>query len=423
MAYQPRLIDSLLTDMLSGLPAIAVEGAKGVGKTATASRLAGTVIDLDNPQTREAINANPALLTELERPVFIDEWQLVPETWDTVRRAVDREPGGRGMFLLAGSSGVGSDARIHSGAGRIVRFAMRPMTMQERGLDPATVSLSSLLAGEKDIAGASDMSMADYVDEILASGFPGIRRLDAEFRAIALDSYLSRIVDSDIRELGVRVRKPALLMAWLRAYGAATSTTTEYSKLLNAATAGEPDKPARQTVDAYREHLTRLFLLDPLPPWIPTFSPLKRLTVSSKHHLVDPALAARLAGVEKPGLLIGEGQTVSQQTGSWLGALFESLVTQSVRVYAETSGLRVGHLRTKSGDREIDLVLEGPNRRCLAVEVKLSPTPSDAELSHLHWFRKQMGEQLVDAIVVTTGAHAYRRKDGIAVVPLSLLGP
>lgn len=176
-------------------------------------------------------------------------------------------------------------------------------------------------------------------------------------------------------------------------------------------------------MDSYRDHLARLFILDPIPAWIPVFNPLKRLTQSPRHHLVDPALAARLAGVGKAGLLMGEGEPVANATGTWLGALFESLAAQSTRVYAEAASARTGHLRTKETDREIDLIVEREDRKVVAIEVKLSETVSDNDVRHLNWLADQLGDRLADRVLITTGEHAFRRPDGVAVVPRALLGP
>ncbi|MCF8549744.1 MAG: DUF4143 domain-containing protein [Pontimonas sp.] len=423
MEYRRRLIDDVLDDLMVGLPALAVEGAKAVGKTATATQRAKTTLSLNDPRTREVVAANADLITQLDPPVFIDEWQLEPSVWDRVRRAVDDEPGARGRFLLAGSAAPSREARIHSGAGRIVRLMMRPLSFVERGISAPTVSLRDLHKGGLEIAGETPIRLGEYVDEILRSGFPGIRELEAQYRDRALDGYLERIVDSDLPDAGVRVRRPQVLMGWLKAYAAATATSAEYSKILDAATPGESDKPARATVAVYQEHLERLFILDPLEAWQPTFVPLARLTGASQHHLVDPALAARLVGVGRAGLLVGEGDRVSGATGSWLGALFESLVVQSLRVYADTANTRVGHLRTKGGEREVDLISEGAERDCVAIEVKLADTVGDHDVRHLLWLKEKLGPRLKDAIVVNTGPYAYRRRDGIGVVPFALLGP
>lgn len=163
-------------------------------------------------------------------------------------------------------------------------------------------------------------------------------------------------------------------------------------------------------------------MIDDVLDSTPSFVPLKRLTNSAKHHLVDPALAARLVGVGAAGLLVGEGDTISPRTGTWLGALFESLAVQTVRVHADAMGARVGHLRTKNGDREIDIIVETNDTRCTAIEVKLADTVRDADVRHLLWLRGQLGARLADNVVLYTGPHAYRRSDGVAVVPLALLG-
>jgi predicted AAA+ superfamily ATPase len=421
--YRRRIVDDVLDELFPDLAAIALEGAKGVGKTATASRRAATTLSLDNQNERAALAGNVDLVTEVPPPVFVDEWQLAPTVWDRVRRAVDDDPAG-GRFLLASSAGVAPGIRIHSGAGRIVSLLMRPLAFSERGLQSPSVSLGDLLRGGRPkITGSSGIDLPTYTDEILRSGFPGIRDLPERAREIQLDSYVSRIIERELPESGVAVRRPAALRAWLTAYAAATSTNAAYTTILDAATPGEGDKPARQTADVYREHLRRIFVLDPVEAWIPSFAPLKRLTLTPKHHLVDPALAARLVGVDEDGLLRGAGDRVSTATGTWLGALFESLVTQAVRVYADSVGARVGHLRTKNTAHEADLVVEGGDRSVVAIEVKLADAVGSEDVRHLNWLREQLGDRLVDRVVVYTGKLAYRRDDGVAVVPLALLGP
>lgn len=423
MPYRTRVIDETLDELFPHLAAIALEGAKGVGKTATASQRAATILNLTRPAQRELLAADEDYVTKVPSPVLIDEWQLAPYVWDRVRTAVDDDSAG-GRFLLAGSATVPGDARVHSGAGRIVSLRMRPLSFVERGLMEPSVSLRELLAGDRpDITGRSGFGLSDYTDEILRSGFPGIRHLPERARDIQLDSYLSRIVEREMPENGISIRRPSALRAWLAAYGAAVSSDASYSKILDAATPGDDEKPARATVDAYREHLTRLFILDPIPAWAPAFNPLKRLTLAPKHQLVDPALAARLVRVGRDGLLRGEGVHVAAGVGSWLGALFESSVAQSVRVYADATEATTSHLRTRDTTHEVDLIVEGRDRRIVAVEVKLAASVSDKDVRHLNWIEDQLGDQVADKVLVTTGEYAYRRPDGVAVVPFALLGP
>lgn len=419
--YVRRIVDDEL-DVLLGLPAVVIEGPKGVGKTATASERARSIIRLDDAAERELIAADPERLEWLDPPVLLDEWQQRPDVWDRVRRSVDDRPR-PGKFLLTGSA-TPTERPTHSGAGRIVRLRMRPLSLAERQVDRPTVSLGRLLAAAPStIHGTTNVDLAAYATEIVASGFPAIRPLAPRLRRAQLDGYIARIVDIEFAELGHRVRRPTLLNAWLTAYAAASASTASYTTILDAATPGESDKPARSTTDAYRDVLTRLWILDPLPGWTPTTNQLSRLANSPKHHLADPALAARLLAVDAQGLLSNTPTDPTPQRESLIGALFESLVTLSMRVYAQAAAATTWHLRTKNGDHEIDLIVEGPDRRVVAIEVKLAADPSPRDLRHLLWLRDHLGDRVADLIVVTAGRHAYRRPDGIAIVPAALLGP
>jgi predicted AAA+ superfamily ATPase len=421
--YVLRVVDAELDELLGGLPAITLDGPKGVGKTQTALRRARTVYELDNPAQRLLLEAEPGRLDRAEPPVLVDEWQLHPPVWDLVRRSVDRQPEA-GRFLLTGSASPVTSP-THSGAGRIVRLRMRPMTLSERGLEQPTVSLRQLLSGDQAaISGQTELTLPVYADEIVKSGFPGIRKLPARARRAQLAGYLDRIVERDFPEQGHLVRRPAVLRAWLAAYAAATSTTASYNAILDAATAGDSDKPAKTTTIAYRDVLSQLWLVDPVQAWLPTRNQLSRLGAAPKHHLADPALAAALLGADSQALLDDSmGSRPKVRDGVLLGQLFESLVTLDLQVYAQAAEAGVRHLRTRNGDHEVDLIVERPDHRVLAVEVKLAPFITDDDVKHLLWLKGQIGADLVDSVVICTGSEAYRRRDGIAVVPAVLLGP
>lgn len=421
--YVARVVDAELDDLMAGLPAISLEGPKGVGKTATAARRAATVLNLEQATQRALVDAEPQRVDAGPFPVLVDEWQRHPSVWDLVRRSVDRD-GTPGRFLLTGSAAP-KGVPVHTGAGRIVTLRLRPMSLSERGLVRATVSLRSLLTGTgPPIRGESRVDLAGYTEEILASGFPGIRPLPARARRAQLDGYLDRIVEREFAEHGQVVRRPATLRGWLRAYAAATSTTASYNAILDATTAGESDKPARDTTMVYRDVLTQLWLVEPVPGWLPGRGTFGRLGQAPKHHLADPGLAARLLGVDSAALRSGaEAPGERLRDGPLLGSLFESLVTLSVRVYAQAAEARVHHLRTRNGDHEVDLIVERADRRVVALEVKLGPNVDDGTVRHLHWLRERLGDDLLDAAVITTGRDAYRRRDGIAVIPAALLGP
>ena len=431
--YRPRVIDAELDELFASLAAILIDGPKGVGKTATAARRATSQLQLDEPTQRDVIAAAPNLLLERTRPLLVDEWQRLPVVWDVVRRAVDAD-NTAGQFLLTGSANPANPA-THSGAGRIVSVRMRPLALAERGVTEPSVSLQTLLRGGRPpVSGRTSFGLRDYVREILASGFPGFRHLHERALRTQLDGYVDRIVDHDFPEMGVAVRRQQTLRRWLTAYAAATSTTASLETIRDAATGDQHDKPARKTTIQYREILERLWIVDSVPAWIPSRNDIKQLTQAPKHQLADPALAAHLLGLTETSLLEGAPRSVtgveaigprggSVRDGSWLGRLFEALVTLDVRVYAQAAEAKVRHLRTDSGRREVDLVVVRQDRRVLAVEVKLGNTITTEDVQHLHWLGAEVGDDLVDAVVIYTGEYAYRRPDGIAVVPAALLGP
>ncbi|WP_342741480.1 ATP-binding protein [Ruania alba] len=396
-------------------PAIALDGPKGVGKTDTARRRSDAVWYLDDPAQREVARADFELASSPDGTLLLDEWQRLPQVWDSVRRRVDAGAA-PGRFLLTGSATPETPAGTHSGAGRILSLRMRPMGLHERGLVTPTVSLSALLAGRAEpVEGTTTFALPDYADAVVDSGLPGIMAASPRLRRGLLDAYLHRVIDRDLPDQGFQVRRPQTLQRWLSAYAAATSTTTAYSKILDATTAGDGSQPAKTTI-AYRDHLSQLWLLDPVPGWIPANNPIRRLQQASKHQLADPALAARLLNLSATALLGATGSHMA-------GPLFEALVTLGVRVIAQAAEARVSHLRLLGGDREVDLVVEGIDGQVLGIEVKLAPEVTGSDVRHLTWLREQIPDRVVDLMVITTGKNAYRRADGVAVVPLALLGP
>lgn len=419
--YHRRVLDDELDELCAGVAAVSLEGAKGVGKSTTGAERVDVEFRLESPVVRALVEADPQRILDGRR-VLLDEWQHLPFTWDLVRRAVDAGAT-PGQFVLTGSASVADPGR-HSGAGRIIKLLMRPLALAERGYEPS-VSLADLLSGQRPpINGETAVDLKTYTAEIVASGFPGIRKLPVRVRRAQLDSYVARVVDREISELGSKVRNPSAVKRWMSAYAAATATTTTYAKIASAASPGNSEQPSRVTLAAYRDALERLFILEPLPGWLPTNAHLNELAASPKHHLADPALAVALLGLDEAALLAGDDRGGAQfSDGPFLGALFESLVTLAVRVYAQSSEARLSHFRTHRGEHEVDLIVERRDGRCVGIEVKLSPVVTDDDVRHLLWLRDRLGSEMLDHVIVTTGQFAYRRPDGVAVIPAALLGP
>lgn len=412
--YRPRVVDGELADLLGGLAAVLIEGPKAVGKTATARQVCADEVMLDDPAIASVARADPAVLLRGRRnPLLVDEWHLVGPVFDAVRRSVDLDHRA-GRFVLTGSARPEGIA-AHTGAGRIVTMRMRPMTLPERGVTDPSVSFGALLEDDVlPVTGDTGFDLDGYAREIGASGFPAIRPRPARYRLSLLEGYIESIIQRDIAEAGHRVRRPETLRRWLQAFAAVTATPTSLEKIRNAAVRGDGSVPSRQTVLNYHNALQRLWVVEELAGWSPSSSRLTSLNQAPKHHLADPSLALSLLGLDSSALL---------RDGLLFGRLFESLATLAVRVFAQPAGARVTHLRTKGGRQEVDLVVERRDGRVLAVEAKLSRHIDDHDVAHLLWLRRRIGSRWIGGAVINTGRFAYRRPDGIAVIPLALLGP
>ena len=421
MRYTRRLIDDQLEKYFSGLPAISIDGAKSIGKTMTASRYVKQILRLDVDEGIDLMSGGLSALRAQQKPLLIDEWQKYPKSWDYVRRLVD-EDYSSGQFLLTGSA-IPRHARIHTGAGRIVRLRMRPMSLAERGLESPCISLDDLLSGKlSEVSGRSSLELVDYLEEITSSGFPEIRLLSEEIREIQLDSYIANIVDKEFPDNEIYIRKPEVLIAWLRSYAAATGTVTSYNKILNASTPGESNKPSKVTTQTYRDALDDLWITDRVLAWMPTNSPFSALGKAPKHYLADPALSARLLRVSQSQLLKGAHRKLHQpEKGTVMGRLFEALVALSLQTYAQTIRADLRHFRSNKGDREIDFIVER-DFDIVAIEVKIGIDVDRDDVEHLNWLEETHPSYNITKVVLNTGEHAYTRLDGVHVIPAVLLG-
>jgi predicted AAA+ superfamily ATPase len=349
---------------------------------------------------------------------LLDEWQRSPEVWGKIKSAVDEDFSG-GQYLLTGSL---PSAETHSGAGRITSIRMRPLSIAEREIDKPTVSLKKLLQGSGNIEGETTIGISEYASEMMRSGFPAIRTLSGRALRVALDGYVERIIDADVREVGLSIRKPAGLRSWITAYAAATATTASWETIRDAANTGSAEPPAKSTVIPYRDALTRLRVLDELPAWIPSHNQFAKAALAAKHFLADPALALRLMNYDAESIQTATQFGKAQYDLPLIGRMFEALAVQSVQSYAQASYAKLSHFREANGRHEIDMIIENEDGRVLAVEVKLSSTPDSSDGKHLKWLKSEIDDRLIDLVVIYAGKFAFRN-DGIAYVPLALLGP
>lgn len=418
--YNRRIVDDSIDELFPSFAAISIDGARAIGKTSTGTQRANTILNLDLPEIQQLIQADANYLSGAKTPVLIDEWQNVPEVWDRVRRLVDKDSTG-GRFILAGSAApIGT--RLHSGAGRIIKFRMRPLSIAERDLAAPTVRIRDLLRpGTADIYGSSDVELRDYVREILASGFPQARQMNDRARGVWLDDYIERVITHDFTEQGHRIRRPELLRGWLRGYASATASATTFRKIGASLDPGEPAGPATTTSIAYRDVLSSLYLLDQVDAWSPGRKILARAALAPKHFLADPALSARLLNLNEVKLVSASEPATNTGDRTRLGDFFEALVALSLQTYAAANDAQLSHFRDHDGKREIDFIIHRGHAEAVGFEVKLKASITDHDVRHLLWLKDSLPEQIADVVVINTGVHAYRRKDGVAVIPLSLL--
>jgi hypothetical protein len=413
--YIPRLADAELASRLRATGAVLVEGPRGCGKTQTALQAAKSAVRLDRDLTaRRAGELNPNLLLVGKRPRLIDEWQLVKDVWNEVRGDVDDHPEETGRYILAGSAVPADDATRHTGSLRITRLRMRPMSLHESGHSSGAVSLAALFAGGEASAADSGLRLHDIVERIVIGGWPALLRRDPADAVVATRGYLDETCRVDLGRLEGPSHDPENVARVLRSL--ARNTATEVSARTIAADVGGSEASIDyHTVIDYIKALTRLFIVEDLPAWSPKLRSRGTLRSSATRHFVDPSLAAAAlgAGVEP---LLGDPET--------LGFLFESLVIRDLRIYAQAVDATVSHYR-EAGGVEADAILEMRDGRWAAVEVKLGLSDIDKGAASLlrvvdHVDLGRHGKPSFVAVITGWG-YAYRRSDGVFVIPIGAL--
>ena len=400
------------------MPAVLVEGPRACGKTWTGRRFANSAVYLDD-RVSAALDAgmDPASILAGEPPRLLDEWQLAPGIWNPMRRACDAR-GARGQFILTGSADPPDDITRHSGAGRIVRVRMRPMSLHETGESAGVVSLKRLLDGEECAAGDSGVSLREVIEFACRGGWPQTLDLSSAESADAARAYLAEISRSDVSRVDSVERDPVRVGRLLVSLARNVATEVRHT-VLAADTAAAGEAPLeRRTVAGYLAALARLFVVEEVPAWRPHLASRAQVRRSPKVHLADPSLTAAALGVDGDGLMRDLG---------FAGRLFESLVIRDLQVYARAMRCSLSHYRD-SDDLEVDLIVEHTDGRWLAVEVKLGGATAIENGARA---LRRLADKLDRAkttdpaklVVITAGGYAYERSDGVSVVPITSLGP
>lgn len=421
--YIPRLVDESIKQYLDAFGAVEIVGAKWCGKTWAALAHANSEIHLDDKQTRELVEADITLALEGEQPHLVDEWQEVPAVWDAARRAIDSS-GKRGLYILTGSSEPNKEEVAHSGAGRIARLRMRPMTLSESGHSSGLVSLSGLFNGEFKTAQVST-DLRDIAMRICRGGWPGAIDLNDAAAMLVPRQYLDAIVSSG-RAKSSRSEQLTrkLLYSLARNIGKTVTKGTILEDIQQGETAGKNDSMTRPTLEKYLESLIDQYLIEEMVGWDAPVKAKSRVRTGPIRSFADPSIPASLLGMS-PERLLTDMQV--------FGNLFEELCLRDLRTYA--SVMRdslpdpIYYYRDSNG-LEVDAIIELRDGRWAAIEIKLSENKVNNAINNLKRLRDKVAsnpfarnpEPSFLAVIVGKTEFCRRTPEGIYVIPITSLG-
>lgn len=418
--YMSRIIDAKIEEYLKVFGAVCVEGPKWCGKTWTSSYHSKSEIFIGDPggnfQNRQLAELSPDLVLQGESPRLIDEWQEVPPIWDAVRHKVDQS-GEKGQFILTGSATPNHKGIMHSGAGRIAKLRMRPMSLYESGDSTGEVSLENLCHGKFNSVLTGEVDLKHLTELIVRGGWPGTLHLPVEQAALLPAEYLRAVIDDDVYRIDGIKRNLSKMRLLLRSLARNESTTATNKTLKNDIKDVDDEDVDVETVKEYLNIFDRLFITDNQPPFSVGVRSSVRVKQAVKRHLADPSLACSLLNITAEGL-IGDLET--------LGFLFEALCERDMKIYAEAFGGKLYHYQDYQG-REIDAVIELSDGRWCAFEIKLGANQIDAAAQNLLQIRKEIEKDpkgkppAVLCVVCGMTNAAYERNDGVFVVPITAL--
>lgn len=424
-AYRPRILDAKVERYLELFGAVEISGTKWCGKTWTALAHGKSVTYVDRGSNLDIVAADPSYALAGENPHVIDEWQRVPAIWDTVRHAVDDAGGEKGLWILTGSSTPADpNMRSHSGAGRIGRIHMRPMTLQESEDSSASVSLAGLFEGRLPHAQCSD-GIASVAELACRGGWPEEAFKPSQDALIVTREYLSLIFEESIPRLGGEAgfaRRVATSLA--RNLGQAFTNKTLAADVFSLADDQDPTDAQMREVSRYLKLLKKLFLVDEVPGWVPASRSPLRMRTKPKYYFADPSLAVSLLGLS-PAALLEDFQT--------FGLVFENLVMRDLDVYSRAlenvGDVPLRYYRDDS-DLEVDVIIERADGSWGAIEIELSQAKAEEAAKNLVRLREKLladGRKRTPApafltVVTGVGEAPYRRPDGVCVIPIRALG-
>ena len=417
--YRPRLIDNIIDSYLEAFGAVCVEGPKWCGKTWTSSYHCKSEIMLGNPdgnfQNRQLAQMSPSLVLEGETPRLIDEWQEVPQLWDAVRYKVDQN-GNKGQFILTGSATPNHKGILHSGAGRIAKLRMRPMSLFESGNSSGDISLKDICEGRIEPKISGEVDLRKLIDFIIRGGWPANQETTLKQAAYLPIQYIRAVLDDDVYRIDNVKRDKHKMELLLRSLARNEATTVTNKKLKNDIKEIDDEDIDVETVAAYLDVFQRLFLTDNQKPFEAKLRSSIRIKQAEERHLSDPSLAAALLNAT-PEMLLNDLNT--------LGFLFEALCERDLKIYAESFDAELYHYQDYNNN-EMDAVIAMPDGKWCGFEIKLGANQIDMAAENLIKIKNEIkasGGTAPDSLCVICGLSnaAYQRPDGVFVVPITAL--
>ncbi|MGE4526259.1 MAG: ATP-binding protein [Sphaerochaeta sp.] len=416
--YRPRVIDELVEQYLQAFGAICIEGPKWCGKTWTAHMHAKSAFLVSDPagnfQNRQLAQLDPSIVLDGEFPRLIDEWQEVPSLWDAVRFRVD-DQAVKGQFILTGSATPKRRGVMHSGTGRIARLRMMSMSLYESGDSSGSISLKDICNSVYETKLTGEVLLRTIATLILRGGWPGSIGLSTKNAVLIPRMYLKNVVDDDVDKIDDIKRDKAKMRLLLRSLARNESTTVGKKKLKDDMMGVEKTSIDEDTITDYLDVFTRLFILENQKPYGASLRSSLSVKQAEKRHFTDPSFACSLLGITQEDKLIGDLQT--------FGFMFEALCVRDLRIYAQAFGGELYHYQDYENN-EIDAVIEMPDGSWSAFEIKLGANQIDAAAQSLLKIQAKFLKPASSLCVICGLSNAaYRRPDGVYVVPLTALRP
>lgn len=415
--YLHRIGDSVLQRELEASGAVLIEGAKWCGKTSTARQAARSILYMQDPDKADAYrtmaDTKPSLLLKGATPRLIDEWQMAPVLWDAVRFEVDRR-GTLGQFLLTGSAVPTDGATAHTGTGRISRMLMRTMSLYESLESNGSVSLKELFDGRTDIESTSNLTIEQIACAICRGGWPAAVKHKGPAALRMATNYVEAVIHMDVQRVDGVEKNPERVRTLLRSL-ARNIATLATAQTIKADVEANDMTISEKTLTGYLNALRRIFVVEDLRAWQPSLRSKTAIRTAAKRHFVDPSIATAVLRAS-PESILEDFET--------FGFLFEALCTRDIRVYAQANDGEVFHYRDKTG-LEADMIISLHDGRWAAVEVKLGNRQIEEAAAHLLKLKERVDTERMGEpsflMVMTGGEFAYRREDGVLVVPVGCL--